>query len=77
MEFGLPICPPLDRPPGPEAVFMWIIHMNWADLPPANEPCKQYKVTLELELNWPVLTSSQLGVNGRRMKHKWLSKHTN
>ena len=67
MEFGQ-----VDRPPGAEGVLMLIIHINWADPPSNNEPCKQLKVKLEVELNRPPLSSestvTQLSTNGHQSR---------
>lgn len=46
MEFGL-IASPLES----RGYFMIVVYINRADLPFHSEPCKQHKVTLEVELN--------------------------
>ena len=68
MEFGLPVCS-LDSPLGAKGILMFLIHINWADLPSNNETCKHHEVTVEVELNRPVSISSQLGVNSHVIKH--------
>lgn len=42
-DFGLTVS--LERPTGAEGILTLIIHINEADLPSKNEPCKQHKVT--------------------------------